>query len=77
MVDKVRTRLEQLDDFEEGSVRQMLDLTQQEYVARIELLNNELVQAWHSDQRVKALKIAIQVFPVNTRPTNNDCLLIF
>ncbi|XP_046425183.1 VPS35 endosomal protein-sorting factor-like [Neodiprion virginianus] len=60
MVDKVRTRLEQLDDFEEGSVRQMLDLTQQEYAARIELLNNELVQAWHSDQRVKALKIAIQ-----------------
>ncbi|KAK2587997.1 hypothetical protein KPH14_004073 [Odynerus spinipes] len=60
MVDKVRTRLEQLDDFEEGSVRQMLDLSQQEYTARIEQLNNELVQAWHSDQRVKALKIAIQ-----------------
>ncbi|XP_076750545.1 VPS35 endosomal protein-sorting factor-like isoform X2 [Xylocopa sonorina] len=60
MVDKVRTRLEQLDDFEEGSVRQMLDLSQQQYTARIEQLNNELVQAWHSDQRVKALKIAIQ-----------------
>jgi len=61
MVDKVKTRLEQLDDFEEGSVRQMLDLSQQQYTARIEQLNNELVQAWHSDQRVKALKIAIQV----------------
>ncbi|XP_043258632.1 VPS35 endosomal protein-sorting factor-like isoform X2 [Colletes gigas] len=60
VVDKVRTRLEQLDDFEEGSVRQMLDLSQQQYAARIEQLNNELVQAWHSDQRVKALKIAIQ-----------------
>lgn len=60
MVDKVRTRLEQLDDFEEGSVRQMLDLSQQEYVSRIEQLNTELVQAWHQDQRVKALKIAIQ-----------------
>ncbi|XP_034937988.1 VPS35 endosomal protein sorting factor-like isoform X2 [Chelonus insularis] len=60
LVDKVRNRLEQLDDFEEGSVRQMLDLSQQEYVSRIEQLNNELVQAWHSDQRVKALKIAIQ-----------------
>ncbi|CAK9796330.1 VPS35 endosomal protein-sorting factor-like [Anthophora quadrimaculata] len=60
MVDKVRTRLEQLDDFEEGSIRQMLDLSQQQYTARIEQLNNELVQAWHSDQRVKALKIAIQ-----------------
>ncbi|XP_076160323.1 VPS35 endosomal protein-sorting factor-like isoform X2 [Ptiloglossa arizonensis] len=60
VVDKVRTRLEQLDDFEEGSVRQMLDLSQQQYTARIEQLNNELVQAWHSDHRVKALKIAIQ-----------------
>ena len=61
MVDKVKTRLEQLDDFEDGSVRQMLNLTQTEYMTRIEQLNNELVQAWHSDQRVKALKIAIQV----------------
>ncbi|CAG5089847.1 Similar to Vps35l: VPS35 endosomal protein-sorting factor-like (Mus musculus) [Cotesia congregata] len=60
LVDKVRNRLEQLDDFEEGSVRQMLDLSQQEYVSRIEQLNNELVQAWHADLRVKALKIAIQ-----------------
>ncbi|KAJ1532194.1 hypothetical protein ONE63_000815 [Megalurothrips usitatus] len=60
VVDKVRTRLEQLDDFEEGSVRQMLDLSQQEYMGRIEQLNSELVQAWHQDQRVKALKIAIQ-----------------
>lgn len=61
MVDKVKTRLEQLDDFEDGSVRQMLNLTQSEYMSRIEQLNNELVQAWHSEQRVKALKIAIQV----------------
>lgn len=59
-MDKVKHRLEQLDDFEEGSVRQMLDLSQQEYVTRIEQLNQELVQAWHSDQRVRALKIAIQ-----------------
>lgn len=58
--DKVKHRLEQLDDFEDGSVHQMLDLTQQEYVARIEQLNHELVHAWHADHRVKALKIAIQ-----------------
>lgn len=61
LVDKVKTRLEQLDDFEDGSVRQMHGLTQQEYMIRIEQLNNELVNAWNSDQRVKALKIAIQV----------------
>ncbi|XP_063225001.1 VPS35 endosomal protein-sorting factor-like isoform X2 [Bacillus rossius redtenbacheri] len=59
-VDKVKHRLEQLDEVDEGSVRQELDLSQQEYVARIEQLNQELVQAWHSDQRVRALKIAIQ-----------------
>lgn len=57
----MRTRLEQLDDFEEGSVREVGDLSQQEYVGRIEQLNQELVQAWHNDFRVKALKIAIQV----------------
>lgn len=56
--EKVKHRLEQLDDFD--SIHQMLDLTQQEYVSRIEQLNNELVQAWNSDQRVKSLKIAIQ-----------------
>ncbi|XP_058794245.1 VPS35 endosomal protein-sorting factor-like [Phymastichus coffea] len=60
LVDKVKTRLEQLDDFEDGSVRQMHGLTQQEYMLRIEQLNNELVNAWNSDHRVKALKIAIQ-----------------
>lgn len=60
-IEKVRNRLEQLDEFEEGSVREEGDLTQGEYVARIEQLNAELVQAWNSDQKVKALKIAIQV----------------
>lgn len=60
-VDRVKTRLERLDEYEEGSVRQLLDLSQQEYTARIEQLNSELVQAWRSDFRVKALKIAIQV----------------
>lgn len=58
--DKVRFRLEQLDDFEDSSMRHMMDLTQQEYIQRIEQLNHELVISWHNDQRVKALKIAIQ-----------------
>ncbi|CAL1536882.1 unnamed protein product [Lymnaea stagnalis] len=58
--DKVRNRLEQLDDFEEGSVKEMLNLSQQEYVKRIEELNQALITAWDSDHRVKALKIAIQ-----------------
>ncbi|KAF7273553.1 hypothetical protein GWI33_013750 [Rhynchophorus ferrugineus] len=58
-VDKVQHRLEQLDNFEEGSQRK-LDLSQTEYISRIEQLNKELISAWNTEQRVKALKIAIQ-----------------
>lgn len=65
VTEKVRNRLEQLDDFEEGSVKEMLNLSQQDYVNRIEELNNALIIAWEQDQRVKALKIAIQVPSVN------------
>ena len=59
--DKVKHRLEQLDDFEEGSVKETLNLGQTEYVKKIDDLNRSLVAAWDNDQRVKALKIAIQV----------------
>ncbi|KAJ8318573.1 hypothetical protein KUTeg_003664 [Tegillarca granosa] len=61
VTDKVKNRLEQLDDFEEGSVQKMLNLSQQDYVKRIDELNQALINAWEHDQRVKALKIAIQV----------------
>ncbi|XP_074647304.1 VPS35 endosomal protein-sorting factor-like [Tubulanus polymorphus] len=60
VTEKVKNRLEQLDDFEEGSVKEMLNLSQQEYVHRIDELNQALITAWDQDQRVKALKIAIQ-----------------
>ncbi|CAH6793002.1 Vps35l [Phodopus roborovskii] len=60
MSEKVRTRLEELDDFEEGSQKELLNLTQQDYVSRIEELNQSLKDAWASDQKVKALKIVIQ-----------------
>jgi hypothetical protein len=58
--DKVKNRLEQLDDLEEGSVRETLNLSQAEYLRKIEELNVSLVSHWDNDQRVKALKIAIQ-----------------
>lgn len=60
--EKVKNRLEQLqlDDFDENSFRRVNDLTQQEYQSRIEQLNQGLIQAWKTDERVKALKIAIQ-----------------
>uniref|UniRef100_A0A2K6EV58 VPS35 endosomal protein-sorting factor-like n=1 Tax=Propithecus coquereli TaxID=379532 RepID=A0A2K6EV58_PROCO len=60
MSEKVRTRLEELDDLEEGSQKELLNLTQQDYVNRIEELNQSLKDAWASDQKVKALKIVIQ-----------------
>ncbi|XP_077407451.1 VPS35 endosomal protein-sorting factor-like isoform X3 [Vanacampus margaritifer] len=58
--EKVRTRLEELDDLEEGSQRELLNLSQQEYANRIAELNQSLKEAWASDQKVKALKIVIQ-----------------
>ncbi|XP_066255043.1 VPS35 endosomal protein-sorting factor-like isoform X1 [Euwallacea similis] len=58
-VDKIQHRLEQLDSFEEGS-QHKLDLSQSEYIFKINQLNKELVIAWNQEQRVKALKIAIQ-----------------
>ena len=39
----------------------MLNLSQQDYVHRIDELNQALIDAWQHDQRVKALKIVIQV----------------
>uniref|UniRef100_A0A8C1A9T5 VPS35 endosomal protein-sorting factor-like n=1 Tax=Cyprinus carpio carpio TaxID=630221 RepID=A0A8C1A9T5_CYPCA len=44
--EKVRTRLEELDDLEEGSQRELLNLSQQDYVNRIEELNQSLKEAW-------------------------------
>lgn len=58
--EKMKNRLEQLDDFNGTNVHKMIDLSQQEYQLRIDQLNQELIQAWNSDQRVNALKIAIQ-----------------
>ena len=59
--DKIKHRLEQLDDIEEGSVKETLNLNQKDYIKKIDDLNRSLVAAWDNDQRVKALKIAIQV----------------
>jgi len=53
--------LESLEEEEEDSVQTMLNLSQQEYVKHIDNLHQQLIQAWDSDQRVKSLKISIQV----------------
>lgn len=42
MNEKVKHRLEQLDDFEEGSVRKTMGLSQHEFVTKINMLNEEI-----------------------------------
>lgn len=59
MVDKVQNRLEQLDASLINSHRK-LEVTQAEYIERIDFLKKELEASWNSEQRVKAVKIAIQ-----------------
>lgn len=58
--DKIKHRLQQLDDFEEN-VSEHKGLSRDDYVTRITQISQELHQAWSLDQRVKALKIVIQV----------------
>jgi len=67
-VEKVRHRLEQLDDFQD--INYMQNLTQQEYISKIQQLNSELVAAWKTDQRVKSLKIAIQCSKLLADPSS-------
>ena len=38
-----------------------VQVTQQEFVQRIEEMSRQMAQAWENEQRVKALKIVIQV----------------
>lgn len=61
--ERIRARLEQMDTLDEmsgGVVREVGGLTQSEFTHRLNTLKQEMIQAWNSDQRVKALKIAIQ-----------------
>ncbi len=59
--DKIKERLEQLDQFDDENMQEMANLSQQEYIKRIDELNNALQKAWKEDDRVKSLKIVIQV----------------
>ena len=59
--DKVKHRLEQLDDLEDGGQQETLNLSQKEYIRKIDTMNRSLTDAWQRDQRVMSLKITIQV----------------
>ncbi|CAH1397922.1 unnamed protein product [Nezara viridula] len=56
----LKNKLEQLDDFEELTLRQLEQLSQAEYVETVNSFGKVLVTAWNHDFRVKALKVAIQ-----------------
>lgn len=58
-VDRVKDRLEQLDQDDEED--EILQLTQKDYQRHIEKKRESLIQAWDTDKRVRALKIAIKV----------------
>lgn len=59
--DKIKDRLEKLDQFDDDNMQEMANLSQQDYIKRIDELNNALLMAWNEDDRVKSLKIVIQV----------------
>ena len=58
--DKIKDRLEKLDQFDDDNMLEMANLSQQDYIKRIDELNNALLSAWSEDDRVKSLKIVIQ-----------------
>ena len=68
--------------FVKGSVRETLTLNQKEYVAKIDQLNKNLESAWEREQKVKSLKIAIQVCSSNgcslyTRPAHVETYCMY
>ncbi len=67
-LDSSRARLEQLQRASDGEAT--VNLTQKEYVAHIEKLERDLYAAWSKSERVRSLRIAIQVgaVPVRGRP---------
>ncbi|KAB2044372.1 hypothetical protein ES319_D01G085100v1 [Gossypium barbadense] len=55
------THLEELDDPQKFSETDTKVITQQEYVSRLHELKDEINRAWHSEDRVKSLKLSIKV----------------
>ena len=65
--DRVKARLKELNNLDEvnsnnlSHTSELGGLTQEQFALRINALKDELIQAWNTDQRVKSLKICIQV----------------
>lgn len=60
-VDRTQQRLTELDQTPEDQVKETLQLTQKDYEKHIEKLHEDLIHEWNNGEKVKALKIAIQV----------------
>jgi hypothetical protein len=58
-VDKVKHRLEQLDQEDEET--KMLKVTQADYVKGIDNFHKDLIETWETEKRVKSLKTAIKL----------------
>ena len=58
-------RPERGNEFDDGIIFEVNDMTPYDYAKRIENYHNEVIRAWQEDQRVKALKIVIQVGSVS------------
>ena len=53
-----------------------MKVTQQEFVQRIEEMSRQMAQAWHMEQRVKALKIVIQVCALMFKSHDDRCFVL-
>lgn len=59
-VDRTQQRLAQIEQSEEYTTKQTLQMNQKEWEKHIEKLHEDLITAWNGEERVKSLKIAIQ-----------------
>ena len=49
------------NEFEDGIIFEVNDMTPNDFAKRIQNYHDEVIRAWQEDQRVKAIKIVIQV----------------
>lgn len=55
------THLEELEDPEKYAEDGVKVVTRQEYISRLHELKDEINRAWHANDRVTSLKLAIKV----------------
>lgn len=55
------THLEELEDPEKCAEDGVKVVTRQEYISRLHELKDEINRAWHANDRVTSLKLAIKV----------------